>query len=158
MRLGRVPGGGAVFGVISVFDGFDKGAGEIAEVFAVLLAALFHEEQLAEIAESGGAAVGDTVGCQGAEDHGKRGVNFSLGRWIVGEGLQVDVIIVLRGRGLAGFLELAVRATEAVKLADGRKAAVAAIGIFKLAKVEVGIGAFRSHAISVLYMYILVKI
>jgi hypothetical protein len=156
--LGRVPGDGAVFGVISVFDGFDKGAGEIAEVFTVLLTALFHEEQLAEITEGGGAAVGDAVGCQGAEDHGKRGVNFSLRRWIVGEGLQIDVIVVLCGRGLAGFFELAVRATEAVKLADGKKVAVAAIGVFKLAKVEVGIGAFRRHAVSLLYMYILVKI
>jgi hypothetical protein len=147
-------GGGSIFGVVGDVEAFDKHSGEIVDVFAGFLAALFQEKELAEVTEGGGAARGDAVSSQGAENGGEGGVNLVLGGRIAGERFEVDVFVALGRLGLTGFLELAVGAAEAVELADGREAAVAAIGIGKLAKVEVSAGSFRSHGQSIFLFYI----
>jgi len=158
LRLGSGRSGGTVFGVVGVLNSFDKSAGEIAEIFAILFAGLLHKEELAEVAEGGGAAVGDAVRGKGAEDDGESGVHLGLRGRIIGERFQVNVVVVLGGGRLPGFLELAMGAAEAIKFTHGRETAVAAIGVFKQAKVEVGVRTFRSHGASLLLRYIVVKL
>lgn len=49
--------------------------GEVVGFLAGLLAALGGEQELGEVTEGGGAAAGDAVGGEGAEDAGHRAVH-----------------------------------------------------------------------------------
>jgi len=109
--------------------------GEVVGVLAGLLAAFGEEEELGEVAESGGAAGGDAVGGQGAEDAGHGAVNVVFGGRIVLEeaDFEEEVFVVLGGG--AGFEDGAVGAAVAVEGRDGGHAAAASIGKNKVAKV-----------------------
>lgn len=140
--------GRAGFGVVGDVEGFDQDAGEVVEIFAIFAsAALLQHEELAEIAEGGGAARGDAVLAEGAEDLGEGGANFLLGGRIGGEDGEGggDVLIVLGGRALLEFLELAVGAAEAVEAGSDGEATVAAVGVFKFTEVVGRFGAFDGH-------------
>lgn len=132
-----------VFGVVGKVEDFDDHVREIVGVLACLLAAFAGEEELGEVAESGGATRGDPVGDEGAKDLGEGGVDFVLGGRIAGEGSYVagEIFVLLGGGGAAGHF--GVSAAVAVERSDSGKRAAGAVGIFKLAKVE-GI-AVRSH-------------
>ena len=126
----------AVFRVVGQVEGLEEGVGEVIGVLAGLLAAFGGEEELGEVAESGGAAGGDAVGGEGAEDarHGAMNVIFG-GRIVLEEAdFEEEVIVVLGGR--AAFEDGAVGAAVAVEGRDGGHAAAAAVGENKVAKVE----------------------
>ena len=67
LRLGGLVGGRDGFWIVGEVETFGEEAREIVDVIAIFLAALLQKKKLAEIAEGGGAARGNTVGGQGAE-------------------------------------------------------------------------------------------
>jgi len=109
--------------------------GEVIGILAGLLAAFGGEEELGEVAEGGGAACGDAVSGEGAEDAGHGAVNVVFGGGILLEEADFlqEVFVVLSGR--AAFEDGAVGAAVAVEGRDGGHAAAASIGELKLAKV-----------------------
>jgi hypothetical protein len=125
----------AVFGVVGEVEGFEEGFGEIVGLLADLLAAFGGEEELGEVAESGGAAGGDAVGGEGAEDAGHGAMNVVFGGRILGEEADFlqEVFVVLDGS--AAFEQAGVGAAVAVEGRDGGHAAGASIGEFMLAKI-----------------------
>jgi len=97
-------------------------------------AGLGEEDELAEVAESGGAPCGDAITGEGVKDALEGAVHIETGIGAGEEWAEFAGEIFLDG-GLAA-VEGRVGAAEAVEGGDGGHAALAPIGELELAKVE----------------------
>lgn len=121
----------------------EKGGGDVTHFvqFAFgeqvgFFAGLGEEDELAEVAEGGGAARGDAIGAEGLEDAFQGAMHIETGIGAGEEGAEFGGEIFL-GAGLAAVAG-AVEAAEAFEGQDAGHGTVASIGELELAEVGRG--------------------